>query len=70
MMPLCFAGILCIIFGVIINLLDTFLPNAATTFFGVDVLQDDDDTVEGTAQFLAKLFYPKNQLSSPSDTQG
>ncbi|XP_052265458.1 dual oxidase maturation factor 1-like [Dreissena polymorpha] len=37
-------GILCILCGIVLRVLDLVKPNAATTFFGVDVLQDDDVT--------------------------
>ncbi|KAH3869203.1 dual oxidase maturation factor 1-like isoform X1 [Dreissena polymorpha] len=37
-------GILCILCGAIVWVLDHQIPNAATTFFGVDVLQDDNVT--------------------------
>ncbi|XP_060567555.1 dual oxidase maturation factor 1-like isoform X2 [Ruditapes philippinarum] len=39
-------GIFCVVSGIVIRLLDLRFPNALTTFFGVDVLQDANEVLD------------------------
>jgi len=47
------SGIMSIVFGITVYLMDIFFPNAATSFFGVDVLQDDDEVTGPEGRYIA-----------------
>lgn len=47
-----FAGFLCILIGVVVLVLDYYVPDALANFFGVDVLKDYEESYPGEEDAL------------------